>query len=490
MKLFVFCSIVLLAAASTAVFASEAADGIDWGTKTVITAASESQTFVPDPVITDPAQKAVLLAKGSLNTIGNAFVTPDGESIVYTDVSNGIWKVPVGGGTPELVFDAIYLYPYNDFYLAVRQGDIRPCGFSGDGGSLFFSYIKFDTALGSKITVKSGTTKSGGGFSMTWSQANRTVVQLDMKTKEMKELVSGSSLVAVSRSGNILCLYSNDGTTAKTSFLEVSSGKTWDSPVTFSSGCFNADGRSMIYSGAGVQLFRISIDGGEPEQLSTYSSGDIGMKRYPYDCSPDGAWVVYHDVNDSVKVANTITSPTGSGTSSYTKPANRLCLFNMATRKTVDVFDYDPSVSFSNARFSGNGVRLCYVAQDYDVWDMSQQFGIYTYAFDAAKYSNTELAVNEAVPAPFALTGNRPNPFNPSTAISFTLNKAGAVNLAVYDITGRKVRDLVNGRMTLGRHETVWNGFDDQGARAASGVYIARLSSGGTVTSHRMLLMK
>ncbi len=193
----------------------------------------------------------------------------------------------------------------------------------------------------------------------------------------------------------------------------------------------------MIYSGSGGQLYRISVDGGEPEQLSTYTSGDIGMKRYPYDCSPDGAWVVYHDVNENIKVGNTVKSPVGNGPSSYTKPATRLCLFNLTTRKTVEVFPYVPSVSFCNAHFIGNNTRLCYVMQDNDVYDYAQQFGIYSHVFDTENTKISRLRVDEAVPAPFALTGNHPNPFNHRPP-SLLARKSGTVDLAIYDITGAR----------------------------------------------------
>ncbi len=112
MKSCVLCALVLLLTGCPAVFSAETADSIDWGTKTVITAASGSQSSVNDPIIISPADKNALLVKGSLMPMGaTALVTPDGESIIYTDMRNGIWKVPVGGGTPEVMFDAIYLYP-------------------------------------------------------------------------------------------------------------------------------------------------------------------------------------------------------------------------------------------------------------------------------------------------------------------------------------------------------------------------------------------
>jgi hypothetical protein len=78
-----------------------------------------------------------------------------------------------------------------------------------------------------------------------------------------------------------------------------------------------------------------------------------------------------------------------------------------------------------------------------------------------------------------------PNPFNPSTVIRYELPEAGNVRLSVYDMTGRRVADLVNGPVQAGSHTA---GFD--GSRLASGVYVYRLQSGGQVLSGKMMLVK
>ncbi|MHB9027920.1 MAG: Omp28-related outer membrane protein [Candidatus Latescibacterota bacterium] len=95
-----------------------------------------------------------------------------------------------------------------------------------------------------------------------------------------------------------------------------------------------------------------------------------------------------------------------------------------------------------------------------------------------------------AAPVGFALTGNHPNPFNPSTTISFTLPASGPASLAIYDITGRKVRELVNGRMSAGAHSVVWDGRNTNGKAVSSGVYFSRLTQGKKAVSGRMLLVK
>lgn len=83
-----------------------------------------------------------------------------------------------------------------------------------------------------------------------------------------------------------------------------------------------------------------------------------------------------------------------------------------------------------------------------------------------------------------------PNPFNPLTTISYALGVAGRVELAVYDLQGRRVRVLIDETIEAGLHAVAWNGRDDQGSPVASGVYFARLTVDGGVVTQRMALLK
>ena len=68
-----------------------------------------------------------------------------------------------------------------------------------------------------------------------------------------------------------------------------------------------------------------------------------------------------------------------------------------------------------------------------------------------------------------------PNPFNPSTTLVFSLPAAGWVKLTVYDVSGRRVRTLVDGLMVAGEHQLSWDGRDDHATDLPSGVYFAHL---------------
>jgi flagellar hook assembly protein FlgD len=90
----------------------------------------------------------------------------------------------------------------------------------------------------------------------------------------------------------------------------------------------------------------------------------------------------------------------------------------------------------------------------------------------------------------FALSANVPNPFNPQTTIHYDVPAAGMVNISVYDVAGRLVRELVNERRDAGSWSVQWNGDDRRGMRVASGVYFYRMRAGEFVETRKMVLLK
>ena len=86
---------------------------------------------------------------------------------------------------------------------------------------------------------------------------------------------------------------------------------------------------------------------------------------------------------------------------------------------------------------------------------------------------------------------NYPNPFNPSTTISFSLTHSGQVELVVYNIKGQKVKTLIDCYMSPGRNDAIWSGRDNDNRQAASGTYFVKLSVDGVEKSvQKMLLLK
>ncbi|HEU4364714.1 MAG TPA: FlgD immunoglobulin-like domain containing protein, partial [Candidatus Krumholzibacteria bacterium] len=101
------------------------------------------------------------------------------------------------------------------------------------------------------------------------------------------------------------------------------------------------------------------------------------------------------------------------------------------------------------------------------------------------------LLPERGIPTLFHLSGPVPNPFNPTTTISYDVPAPGAeVRLRVYDVRGRLVRDLVSEFKQAGRYSAVWDGVDRNGNGVASGVYFAQMRAGGFVMARKLVLLK
>ncbi len=106
-------------------------------------------------------------------------------------------------------------------------------------------------------------------------------------------------------------------------------------------------------------------------------------------------------------------------------------------------------------------------------------------AFTLADYLSDVPPPPASLPRAFGLAQNYPNPFNPETAIRFHLTRPGEIRLEVYDITGRMVVRLIDGRREAGEHGVVFNG-----AGLPSGIYLYRLTAEGKHQVKRMLLLR
>lgn len=98
-------------------------------------------------------------------------------------------------------------------------------------------------------------------------------------------------------------------------------------------------------------------------------------------------------------------------------------------------------------------------------------------------------SLDEILPKVSDLLQSYPNPFNPSTVISYDLPKDTHVKLVIYNLLGEKIRTLVDGFETAGFKEITWDGTDDTGKRVASGVYLSRVEAGSFTMARKMTLI-
>jgi len=70
------------------------------------------------------------------------------------------------------------------------------------------------------------------------------------------------------------------------------------------------------------------------------------------------------------------------------------------------------------------------------------------------------------------------NPFAGQASLCYSVPSDGAVDLSIYDVAGRRVRELVRNNVSAGQHPVIWDGRDDNGSSVATGIYLARLRHG------------
>jgi hypothetical protein len=98
--------------------------------------------------------------------------------------------------------------------------------------------------------------------------------------------------------------------------------------------------------------------------------------------------------------------------------------------------------------------------------------------------------LGEIKPESYRLNQNTPNPFNPSTTISFYNEAKGHVNLAIYNLLGQKVKTLIDWEMAPGQQDVLWDGTDNNSENVSSGIYFYRLSAGDFHDIKKMMLLK
>ena len=133
--------------------------------------------------------------------------------------------------------------------------------------------------------------------------------------------------------------------------------------------------------------------------------------------------------------------------------------------------------------------------------ELDHIMGVFNYSYGTYKVQIRDIAdLGETVgidddvqvnPYEYALHDNFPNPFNPATQIRFSIGGKENIKLIIYDVMGRQVRTILNGEVySPGFHVVNWNGIDDKGQKAPTGMYIYRIKAGDFIADKKMLLVK
>lgn len=152
-------------------------------------------------------------------------------------------------------------------------------------------------------------------------------------------------------------------------------------------------------------------------------------------------------------------------------------------------FDGTDFVSYTTA----NSPLLRNWIQDL-VFDEQGNLWMHSFAHGLIRFKDSSTPNDEHVQAPLQqqiTLKNWPNPFNPSTTLSFSLPESGSARLVIYNLKGQMVKELCRDEhFSAGEHRFVWDGKDFGGNDVSSGVYFARLTSRSGSANHKILLMK
>ena len=117
-------------------------------------------------------------------------------------------------------------------------------------------------------------------------------------------------------------------------------------------------------------------------------------------------------------------------------------------------------------------------------WDGPHCFTLFDPTADVSAINGSGL------PTDFALSQNYPNPFNPTTTINFDLPTKTDVRIKVFNVLGQVVNTLVDQTLEAGSYKVDWDGTNQAGAHAASGVYFYRIVAGDFVETKKMMMLK
>jgi hypothetical protein len=145
----------------------------------------------------------------------------------------------------------------------------------------------------------------------------------------------------------------------------------------------------------------------------------------------------------------------------------------LVDEKTPFKFDFTATMA---AKQAVDGMKSLPVIQSAEVSTESPRFLVHV---------NTATDESSTLPSNFTLNQNYPNPFNPTTVISYDLPENSQVNLAVYDMMGRRVATLVNENVAAGTHQVQFDA-----SSLSSGTYMYRLQAGGNIQTKKLTLIK
>jgi len=136
---------------------------------------------------------------------------------------------------------------------------------------------------------------------------------------------------------------------------------------------------------------------------------------------------------------------------------------------------------------------------DYSFFDGRVEIGnIYEYRLADVSYSGV-ITYSDVIqihfeddflPKEFTLKNAYPNPFNPVTTIRYGLPKDSEVKITIFDISGRKIKTIIDSKQQAGWYDMQWNGINDQNVQVSSGMYLYKMTADNYTQTKKILLIR
>lgn len=264
-----------------------------------------------------------------------------------------------------------------------------------------------------------------------------------------------------------LCIGLNDGTGHFPTILSIDCGA---APMTVVAEDFDGDGWADIAYGSNDGYNQVSFIFNNGD--STFTAPQTHWSAYYYIYS-----LITGDFDNDSDIDLVMTSPNGCSAAIWENLGGGVFLHSVdygagdyPYQAVAADFDADGRLDIATANYDGADISL--------LWNGGQ--------FPTAVGDDKSAAL----PEQFSLLPNYPNPFNPSTTISYTLPVQSRVRLAVYNVLGQEVAVLVDREQAAGPYSVEWRGETSGGRPVASGIYFYRLATEQQTFTRKMVLLK
>ena len=425
-------------------------------------------------------------------------------STLYSGSDGGIYNTTNGG---SLWVNRSFGLQVTQFYkiAGTPSGPYLMYGGTQDNGSNRFRIGQYTHVYGA----------DGGEAAINYSDTSTVFVEYQ-NGGILRSTNSGLNFVdavgGITETGAFVTPYEMSPTTPTTLYAgfdnvwkTTNSGTNWSKISTFAAGSkifalsISESSPSTIYAAKGSTLYRTTNDGAS---WTNISSGLPSLSITYIDISntdPNKAWITFSGYTAGEKVY--MTTNGGTNWTNYSgslpnAPAN--CIVYRNSSSDGVYVGTDVGVYYRNSTHA-DWLAFSTGLPNVGVRELEIHYGVQklragTFGrglWESQLDSTVGIdPINTNIPERFRLYQNYPNPFNPTTTIRYDIVNKARVKLAVYDVSGKLIRTLINEVQATGERLIVWDGKDDNGQPVSSGIYIYELTAGDLKESKKMALIK